>query len=94
MSKPVEPTPLMRQYFTIKEKYSEALLLFQVRDFYETFFEGVVKASKVLGIALTKRSNGSASSVELAGFSHHSLDLYLPKLVKAGYRVDTLASKS
>lgn len=84
MSKPVEPTPLMRQYFTIKEKYPEALLLFRVGDFYETFLEDSLKASKVLGITLTKRSNGSASSVELAGFPHHSLDLYLPKLVKAG----------
>lgn len=87
MSKPVELTPLMKQYFTIKEKYPGALLLFRVGDFYETFLEDAVKASKVLGIVLTKRSNGSASSVELAGFPHHSLELYLPKLVKAGYRV-------
>lgn len=87
MSKPVELTPLMKQYFSIKEKYPGALLLFRVGDFYETFLEDAVKASKVLGIVLTKRSNGSASSVELAGFPHHSLELYLPKLVKAGYRV-------
>ncbi|TSJ80555.1 DNA mismatch repair protein MutS [Cardinium endosymbiont of Dermatophagoides farinae] len=87
MSKPVAPTPLMRQYFAIKEKYPGALLLFRVGDFYETFLEDAVTASKVLGITLTKRANGSAASVELAGFPHHSLDLYLPKLVKAGYRV-------
>ncbi|MEF2229165.1 MAG: DNA mismatch repair protein MutS [Candidatus Cardinium sp.] len=87
MSKPVEPTPLMRQYFAIKEKYPGALLLFRVGDFYETFLEDAVQASNVLDIALTKRANGSAASVELAGFPHHSLDLYLPKLVKAGYRV-------
>lgn len=87
MSKPVEPTPLMRQYLAIKEKYPGALLLFRVGDFYETFLEDAVTTSKVLDIALTKRANGSAASVELAGFPHHSLDLYLPKLVKAGYRV-------
>lgn len=87
MSKPVESTPLMRQYLAIKEKYPGALLLFRVGDFYETFLEDAVKASKVLDIALTKRSNGSAASVELAGFPHHALDLYLPRLVKAGYRV-------
>lgn len=77
----------MKQYFTIKEKYPGALLLFRVGDFYETFLEDAVKASKVLDITLTKRANGSASSVELAGFPHHALDSYLPKLVKAGYRV-------
>ncbi|WP_243518776.1 MULTISPECIES: DNA mismatch repair protein MutS [unclassified Candidatus Cardinium] len=87
MSKLVEPTPLMRQYFAIKAKYPGALLLFRVGDFYETFLEDAVKASKVLDITLTKRANGSAASVELAGFPHHALDLYLPKLVKAGYRV-------
>ncbi len=87
MSKPVAPTPLMRQYFAIKEKYPGALLLFRVGDFYETFLEDAVTASKVLDIALTKRANGSAASVELAGFPHHALDLYLPKLVKAGHRV-------
>ncbi|ROT47721.1 DNA mismatch repair protein MutS [Candidatus Cardinium hertigii] len=87
MSKPIEGTPLMRQYFAIKEKYPGALLLFRVGDFYETFLEDAVKTSKVLGIVLTKRANGSASSIELAGFPYHSLELYLPKLVKAGYRV-------
>ncbi|MBX9889943.1 MAG: DNA mismatch repair protein MutS [Amoebophilaceae bacterium] len=87
MSHPTELTPLMKQYFSIKEKYPGALLLFRVGDFYETFLEDAVKTSKVLGIVLTKRANGSASSVELAGFPHHSLDVYLPKLIKAGYRV-------
>lgn len=80
-------TPLMRQYNAIKVKHPGALLLFRVGDFYETFGEDAVKASKVLDIVLTKRSNGSASEVELAGFPHHALDNYLPKLVRAGYRV-------
>lgn len=80
-------TPLMKQYNTIKAKYPDAILLFRVGDFYETFGEDAVKASKVLGIVLTKRANGSASHIELAGFPHHSLDSYLPKLVRAGYRV-------
>ena len=87
MPNSVELTPLMKQYFSIKEKYPGALLLFQIGDFYETFLEDAVIASKVLGIVLTKRSNGSAKSVELAGFPHHALELYLPKLVKAGHRV-------
>ncbi len=80
-------TPLMKQYNSIKVKYPDAILLFRVGDFYETFGEDAVKASKVLGIVLTKRANGSASHIELAGFPHHSLDSYLPKLVRAGYRV-------
>ncbi|MCC5932049.1 MAG: DNA mismatch repair protein MutS [Cyclobacteriaceae bacterium] len=80
-------TPLMRQYNAIKVKHPGALLLFRVGDFYETFGEDAVKASKILDIVLTKRSNGSASEVELAGFPHHALDNYLPKLVRAGYRV-------
>lgn len=77
----------MKQYNSIKAKYPDAILLFRVGDFYETFGEDAVKASKVLGIVLTKRANGSASHIELAGFPHHSLDSYLPKLVRAGYRV-------
>jgi len=77
----------MKQYLKIKGKYPDAILLFRVGDFYETFGEDAVKASRVLGIVLTKRKNGSASHVELAGFPHHSLDMYLPKLVRAGYRV-------
>ncbi len=77
----------MKQYNSIKSKYPDAVLLFRVGDFYETFGEDAVKASKILGIVLTKRANGSATHIELAGFPHHSLDSYLPKLVRAGYRV-------
>lgn len=80
-------TPLMKQYNAIKAKYPGALLLFRVGDFYETFADDAVTASKVLDIILTKRSNGSASEVALAGFPHHSLDSYLPRLVRAGHRV-------
>jgi DNA mismatch repair protein MutS len=80
-------TPLMKQYNTIKAKYPDALLLFRVGDFYETFGEDAIKASGILGIVLTRRANGAAAYIELAGFPHHSLDLYLPKLVKAGFRV-------
>ena len=87
MSKKATETPLMRQYNEIKAKHPEALLLFRVGDFYETFGSDAVKASKILGIVLTKRKNGAASSVELAGFPHHALDTYLPKLVKSGERV-------
>lgn len=87
MAKSSAETPLMQQHRAIKQKYPDAILLFRVGDFYETFGEDAVIASKVLGITLTKRNNGSASSSELAGFPHHSLDTYLHKLVKAGYRV-------
>jgi DNA mismatch repair protein MutS len=80
-------TPLMKQYYNIKEKHPDAVLLFRVGDFYETFGEDAVKASEILGITLTKRANGAASFVELAGFPHHALDTYLPKLVRAGQRV-------
>jgi DNA mismatch repair protein MutS len=80
-------TPLMKQYSAIKAKYPGALLLFRVGDFYETFGEDAIKASKVLDITLTKRGNGSVSEIELAGFPHHALDTYLPKLVRAGHRV-------
>ena len=80
-------TPLMRQYNQIKSRYPDALLLFRVGDFYETFGEDAVKTSKILGIVLTKRANGSASEIELAGFPHHALENYLPKLVRAGQRV-------
>ncbi|MVT10196.1 DNA mismatch repair protein MutS [Chitinophaga tropicalis] len=82
-----EETPLMQQHKAIKDRYPDAVLLFRVGDFYETFNEDAVIASKVLGIVLTKRANGSASYVDLAGFPHHSLDTYLHKLVKAGHRV-------
>lgn len=80
-------TPLMKQYNGIKTKHPDALLLFRVGDFYETFKQDAVIASQVLGIVLTKRKNGKASHIELAGFPHHSLNTYLPKLVRAGYRV-------
>lgn len=83
----LQPTPLMKQHKEIKNKYPDAILLFRVGDFYETFNEDALIASRVLGITLTKRANGSASSVDLAGFPHHSLDTYLHKLVKAGHRV-------
>ncbi|TAE87406.1 MAG: DNA mismatch repair protein MutS [Bacteroidetes bacterium] len=83
---PVE-TPLMKQYLDIKAKYPGAILLFRVGDFYETFGEDAVKTAQILGIVLTKRANGSAAHIELAGFPHHSLDTYLPKLVRAGQRV-------
>lgn len=82
-----EETPLMQQHNAIKARYPDAVLLFRVGDFYETFNQDAVIASKVLGIVLTKRANGSASFVDLAGFPHHSLDSYLHKLVKAGHRV-------
>ena len=86
-SKKYAETPLMKQYNSIKTKYPDALLLFRVGDFYETFGEDAIRASKALGIVLTKRRNGAAAFIELAGFPHHSLDTYLPKLVRAGYRV-------
>ena len=77
----------MRQYNQFKAKYPDAILLFRVGDFYETFGEDAVKTSQILGIVLTKRSNGAAADQDLAGFPHHALDTYLPKLVRAGYRV-------
>ncbi len=80
-------TPLMKQYYSIKEKHPDAILLFRVGDFYETFSDDAVKTSEILGITLTRRANGAASYVELAGFPHHALDTYLPKLVRAGQRV-------
>jgi DNA mismatch repair protein MutS len=86
-AKEAKETPLMKQYNTIKARYPDALLLFRVGDFYETFGQDAVKASQILGIVLTKRANGAASEMELAGFPHHSLDSYLPKLVRAGHRV-------
>jgi len=85
--KSFKETPLMKQYNEIKSKYPDACLLFRVGDFYETFGEDALRASKILGIILTKRGNGSASETALAGFPHHSLNTYLPKLVKAGLRV-------
>ena len=83
---PVE-TPLMKQYNSIKRKHPDAILLFRIGDFYETFSEDAIKTADILGITLTRRANGAASFVELAGFPHHALDTYLPKLVRAGQRV-------
>ena len=87
MAKATGETPLMQQHNAIKARYPDAILLFRVGDFYETFGDDAVKASTVLGITLTKRNNGDANSSQLAGFPHHALDTYLHKLVKAGYRV-------
>lgn len=80
-------TPLMKQYYSFKAKYPEALLLFRVGDFYETFGEDAIKTSEILGIVLTKRGKSAATATELAGFPHHALDTYLPKLVRAGQKV-------
>lgn len=80
-------TPLMKQYLSIKRNHPDAILLFRVGDFYETFGEDAIKTSEILGITLTRRANGAASFVELAGFPHHALDTYLPKLVRAGQKV-------
>lgn len=85
--KGIAETPMMKQYFAIKEKHPDAILLFRVGDFYETFSDDAIAASEILGITLTRRANGTAQFVELAGFPHHALDTYLPKLVRAGKRV-------
>lgn len=87
MEKKYAETPLMKQYYSIKAQYPDALLLFRAGDFYETFGEDAVTASGILGITLTKRANGQASTVPLAGFPYHSIDNYMPKLVAAGWRV-------
>jgi DNA mismatch repair protein MutS len=87
MSKHSADTPLMQQHRAIKQKYPDAILLFRVGDFYETFGEDAIHASRILGITLTKRNNGSPASSELAGFPHHALDTYLHRLVRAGFRV-------
>ncbi|MBO4995309.1 MAG: DNA mismatch repair protein MutS [Muribaculaceae bacterium] len=87
MAKTIVETPLMKQYFEMKKQHPDAVLLFRVGDFYETFSDDAISASEILGITLTRRANGSAQSVELAGFPHHALDTYLPKLVRAGKRV-------
>lgn len=85
--KKIAETPLMLQYLEMKKKHPDAILLFRVGDFYETFSDDAIAASEILGITLTRRANGKAQSVELAGFPHHALDSYLPKLVRAGRRV-------
>ena len=87
MAKDVVETPLMKQYFEMKAKHPDAVLLFRVGDFYETYCEDAIAASEILGITLTRRANGAAKSIEMAGFPHHALDTYLPKLVRAGKRV-------
>ena len=87
MAKAIVETPLMKQYIAMKKKHPDAILLFRVGDFYETFSEDAIASSEILGITLTRRANGAAQYVELAGFPHHALDTYLPKLVRAGKRV-------
>ena len=87
MAKQVEDTPLLKQYFSIKAQHPEAVLLYRVGDFYETYSDDAVLASKVLGLVLTRRSNGDKGKVEMAGFPHHAIDSYLHKLVQAGYKV-------
>lgn len=87
MSRQVVETPMMKQYNEIKRQHPDAVLLFRVGDFYETFSDDAITASEILGITLTRRANGAAQFVELAGFPHHALDTYLPKLVRAGKRV-------
>jgi DNA mismatch repair protein MutS len=87
VSKQVVETPMMKQYNEIKQQHPDAVLLFRVGDFYETFSDDAITASEILGITLTRRANGAAQFVELAGFPHHALDTYLPKLVRAGKRV-------
>lgn len=80
-------TPMMKQYFDLKAKHPDAIMLFRCGDFYETYSEDAVTASEILGITLTKRANGQGKTVEMAGFPHHALDTYLPKLIRAGRRV-------
>ena len=80
-------TPMMKQYFDLKAKHPDAIMLFRCGDFYETYSEDAVAAAEILGITLTKRANGQAKTVEMAGFPHHALDTYLPKLIRAGRRV-------
>ena len=88
MSKKIDSnTPVMKQFLEVKDKYKDSIVLFRMGDFYETFLEDAITTSKILGIVLTKRANGKAANVDLAGFPHHALDNYLPKLVKAGHRV-------
>ena len=80
-------TPVMKQFLDVKDKYSDSIVLFRMGDFYETFLNDAILTSQILGIVLTKRANGKAADVDLAGFPHHALDNYLPKLVRAGHRV-------
>lgn len=87
MTKPAEDTPMLKQFFAVKAQHPEALLLYRVGDFYETYSDDAVTASKVLGLVLTKRSNGDKEPVAMAGFPHHAVDTYLQKLVRAGFKV-------
>lgn len=87
MADKIVETPLMKQFFEMKKKHPDAIMLYRVGDFYETFSTDAIVASEILGITLTKRANGPGQSIELAGFPHHALDTYLPKLVRAGKRV-------
>lgn len=80
-------TPMMKQFFDLKAKHPDAIMLFRCGDFYETYSEDAVAASEILGITLTKRANGQNKTIEMAGFPHHALDTYLPKLIRAGRRV-------
>ena len=87
VAKDVVMTPMMKQYFELKEKHPDAVMLFRCGDFYETYSEDAITAANILGITLTKRANGQAKHVEMAGFPFHALDTYLPKLIRAGKRV-------
>jgi DNA mismatch repair protein MutS len=87
MAKTAEDTPLIRQYFETKAQYPEALLLYRVGDFYELYSDDAEKASKILGLVLTKKSNGEKGPVAMAGFPHHAIDNYIPKLIRAGMKV-------
>ena len=83
--KVLEDTPLIKQFFSVKAQHPEAVLLYRVGDFYESYSDDAVLVSKVLGIVQTKKSNGDKGYIEMAGFPHHAIDVYLPKLVRAGY---------
>ena len=85
--KKTEDTPLLKQYFAVKAQHPEALLLYRVGDFYETYSDDALTASKVLGLVLTKRSNGDKEPCPMAGFPHHALETYLQKLIRAGFKV-------
>ena len=87
MANDVVMTPMMKQFFELKSKHPDGIMLFRCGDFYETYSEDAVVASEILGITLTRRANGQGKSVEMAGFPHHALDTYLPKLIRAGKRV-------
>ena len=87
MQKKTKDTPMIRQFFEVKAQHPEAILLYRVGDFYETYSDDAVLASKILGLVLTARQNGDAGKIPMAGFPHHAIDNYLPKLVRAGHKV-------